>query len=96
VALLAFLSLVPDDLEVRTGAPGQFEHLAAYIGTAVLFALSYPRKRVLITVGLFAYAGLLEALQSFSPGRSPSMLDALASGSGAIFGVLVIALFARR
>ncbi len=42
VVLLAYLSLIPGNLQVRTGLSGLLEHLVAYLGTAILFALSYP------------------------------------------------------
>ena len=44
IVLLAYLSLISGNLQVRTGLPGLLEHLVAYLGTAVLFALSYRRK----------------------------------------------------
>lgn len=87
---LAYLSLVPDDTQLRTGAPGYLEHMIAYFGTAILFAVSYPRKRPLIMIALLGYAALLEVLQNLSPGRSPQVSDALASSAGAILGLLFV------
>jgi VanZ family protein len=80
--LLAYLSLIPGDLQVRTGAPTLLEHFAAYFGTAMFFMLGYPRKRVLITASLMVYAGFLELGQLISPGRFASIVDATASISG--------------
>jgi VanZ family protein len=80
--LLAYLSLIPGDLQVRTGAPTLLEHFAAYFGTAMSFMLGYPRKRVLITASLMVYAGFLELGQLISPGRFASIVDATASISG--------------
>jgi VanZ family protein len=96
VVLIAYLSLVPEELEVRTGISGKLEHVAAYLGTSALLALSYPRKPWLIVLGLAAYGGLLEVLQSLSPGRTPSILDASASWSGAILGVVAVGFLGRR
>jgi VanZ family protein len=80
--LLAYLSLIPGDLQVRTGAPTLLEHFAAYFGTAMFFMLGYPRNRVLITASLMVYAGFLELGQLISPGRFASIVDATASISG--------------
>jgi VanZ family protein len=80
--LLAYLSLIPGDLQVRTGTPTLLEHFAAYFGTAMFFMLGYPRKRVLITASLMVYAGFLELGQLISPGRFASIVDATASISG--------------
>jgi VanZ family protein len=95
VILLAYLSLIPSDLEARTGVPGELEHIVAYLVAAVLFAVSYPQKGFLIATALVAHAGLLEALQFLSPGRTASLLDACASGSGAISGVVAVSFFTR-
>ena len=90
VALLAYLSLIPGDLQVRTGLSGLLEHLVAYLGTAVLFTVVYPQKRLHIGLALVAYAGLLETLQVFSPGRTAHPLDACASATGAVLGVVAV------
>ncbi|MEE1658382.1 VanZ family protein [Microvirga sp. CF3062] len=93
--LLAFLSLLPNELEIRTGAPDELEHFFAYFFAAVLFSISYPQKRFFVAGTLVAIAGLLEALQVFSPGRSVRLLDVWFSATGAIFGVVVASLIAR-
>jgi len=90
VVLLAYLSLIPGDLQVRTGLSGLLEHLGAYLGTATLFSRGYPQQRLQIGLALVAYAGLLEALQAFSPGRTANPLDACASGIGAVLGVVAV------
>jgi VanZ family protein len=96
VPLLAYLSLVPDDFQARTSAPGYVEHFVAYCGTAVLFSLRYPQQRIQVGISLVTYGFLLELLQNFSPGRVSRILDACVSGSGSLFGVVVIVLFTGR
>lgn len=88
VALLAVLSLIPSNLEIRSGMPGGVEHAMAYFGTAIMLMLGYPRKAWSITAGLVVYGGLLEMLQLLAPGRTPKVADAIASGAGAILGVI--------
>jgi VanZ family protein len=94
--LLVYLSLIPHDLEVRTGAPGELEHFIAYLIAAVLFALSYPQKRALIATALVMSAGLLETLQALSPGRTARLLDLFASGAGTVLGLWAMSLISRR
>jgi VanZ family protein len=96
VVLLAYLSLIPGDLQVRTGLSGLLEHLVAYLGTAMLFGLSYPQKRLQISLALVGFAGILETLQNFSPGRTANPLDACASGTGAVLGVVAVIWLTRR
>jgi len=96
VPILAYLSLVPDEFQTRTSAPGYVEHFVAYCGTAVLFALSYPEKRMQIAASLVSYGIVLEMLQGLSPGRESRVVDACVSGAGAIVGVAAVAVVAGR
>ena len=81
VALIAFLSLIPREMEARSGLPGDIEHLVAYAATAGLCQLGDPSWAVWqIVMALLAYASCLEVLQGFAPGRQPSLAGALASG----------------
>jgi VanZ family protein len=96
VFLITYLSLVPSNLEVRTGAPGYFGPVVAYLGMAVLLGLSYPRKPWLIALGLVGYVVLPEMLQSFSLGRSPSILGSVASWSGAALGMAAVGAMEKK
>lgn len=95
LTVLTYLSLIPAEFEIRTGAPGGFEHLIAYFGTAFWFGLGYPIILARVAAGLVIYGGLMEVLQLVSPERYPSILDALSSGTGAVLGTLT-ATFAIR
>jgi len=95
VFFLAFLSLLPSDLEIRTGASNELEHFLVYFVAAVLFGHSYPRRLFLVAFTLAMIAILLEALQVFAPGRSVRVLDAGFSGAGAISGVVTALLVTR-
>jgi VanZ family protein len=89
--LIAVLSLLPGEEMVRTGVGGHIEHAVAYAGTAFLFGLTYPRwewKRIVIV--LSTYAGILELLQNFPPGRHPAVSDWLSGSAGALTGVVCI------
>ena len=98
VTLLAFLSLLPAEEMARTGFPGELEHFVAYAGSAAIAMAGYGRNgsRLLIVGGFWLYAGLLEYLQHFSPGRHPAFLDFAASALGALCGALAAFLFWRR
>ena len=98
VILLAVLSLLPAQQMVRTGLPGRLEHFVAYAGSAAVAMAGYGASRggVQIIGGFWVYAGILEYLQHFSPGRHPSIADFVASAPGALCGGLAIALFWRR
>jgi VanZ family protein len=98
VILLAVLSLLPAEQMVRTGFPGRLEHFVAYAGSAAIAMAGYGASRggMQIIGGFWVYAGILEYLQHFSPGRHPAIEDFAASALGALYGGLAIALLWRR
>jgi VanZ family protein len=97
VILLAVLSLLPAQDMVRTGIPGDLEHFAAYAGSASIAIAGYRRRGAVRIIGLFwIYAGILEYLQHFSPGRQPSIVDFAASALGTLFGGVAAALLLGR
>ena len=97
VFLIAYLSLIPENLEMRTPAPPGLEHAFAYGVTAALLVLAYPLQPVWLIIGsLSAYSGLMEVLQTFSPGRHPGLDGMLWSSAGAAFGGLLVALLRSR
>jgi VanZ family protein len=98
VILLAVLSLLPAQQMVRTALPGRVEHFVAYAGSAALGMAGYGASRGAIQIigGFWVYAGILEYLQHFSPGRHPAIEDFAVSALGALCGGLAIALLGRR
>jgi VanZ family protein len=90
VVAIAVLSLVPRQLEGAhaTVVHGPPQHFIAYLVAAVLIGLSArtrPNPLLLLAV-LVAYAGLLEVLQNWSPGRDPAWEGFLSSSFGAAVG----------
>ena len=98
VVLLALLSLLPAQDMVRTGLPGLLEHFAAYAGSGAIAMAGYGLNRGSVRViGYFwLYAGILEYLQHFSPGRHPALEDFAASALGAMCGGVAVVLLWRR
>ena len=97
VFLITYLSLIPQDLEMRTPAPPGLEHAFAYGITAGLLVLAHPFQPVwLIVAALSAYSGLMEFLQTFSPGRHPGLDGMLWSSAGAISSGLFVTLLRSR
>jgi hypothetical protein len=89
VAIIIVLSLVPGSARPQTGAPGQGEHVIAYLITAFLFGLRSTSISNLIAPGivLVAGAGALEAAQQWVPGRNAQLGDFIASSIGIIVGL---------
>ena len=97
VLAIAVLSLVPGGARPHTGLPGQAEHFLAYFLTAVFLS---GQKRDLaylstLAIGLCAYAGILETLQIWVPGRNAQLIDFAGSSCGALSGIILQAVFLR-
>ena len=61
------------------------EHVLAYWGTTGLLALAYSIRPIWMISGILcAYSGLLEILQTFSPGRHPGLDGMLWSSTGVL------------
>lgn len=87
IVAIAILSLVPH--MPRTEMGGHSEHVLAYAGTAFIAAMAYSECGIgIVLFGLVAYAGTLEFLQRFSPGRTSSFEDFMFSTAGVLVGIV--------
>jgi VanZ family protein len=95
---LAALSLVPIMKMVRTTLPAPVEHFVAYAWVAAIATAAYIPSRVGVRIigGLCVYAGILEYIRHFSPGRHPSLGKFAGSVLGALCGGLAVVLLSRR
>ncbi|WP_204165403.1 hypothetical protein [Methylobacterium sp. 17Sr1-1] len=95
--VLVWLSWIPKDWELRTGAAGQLEHLVAYAGTAGLLGLGFPRGPAWrLALALVLLAGILEIGQIWVPGRTAQVIDFAASAGGALLGLAAARTLAGR
>jgi VanZ family protein len=98
-AAIVVLSVVPATLRPETSLPHIFEHFAIFWATGLAFALGYSLTPLLAT-SLVVFAGAVEVLQLFIPGRharlSDFVVDALASVIGLITVLLVTQMRNRR
>jgi VanZ family protein len=94
-AAIIVLSIVPPGLRPQTAAPHQFEHLAIFAATGFAFGLGFGQMRGLLAVYLVVFAGLVEFLQLFVPGRHARLSDFVIDAAS-IFGGLVTEYLAYR
>ena len=89
-ALITVLALIPGDNQLRTVAPKEFEHFAAYLFIAGALGLGFPtfKGRLMIGIWLVLGGGALEVLQNVVPGRVPHLADFLAGAAGVVAGLL--------
>jgi VanZ family protein len=96
VTAIAVLSLLPKEHMVRTDLGGHIEHIIAYAVTALAVTYAYgATKAPRIVVALVTYAGSLELLQHFSPGRTPSIEDFMCSTIGVFVGIALFLIASR-
>lgn len=97
-SVLAALAWLPPRAVTRTVLGGHAEHLLAYLGTAIVLGLTFPRSPRLAMQGalLVAYAAILEAGQMYAPGRHASLLDFAFSSTGVVMGALLLWMVRRR
>src|SRR5262245_4948772 len=94
VLLLAFAALGPAKWQFRTGLGWQFDHVAGYFAFTLMFALAWPRPRVVGGI-LMASGILLEALQALTPDRCSDFHAACYSATGAFAGAIFAAFLIR-
>ncbi len=97
IPTIAILSLVPGEARPHTGFPGQIEHVLAYFLTALLLGVHQRTLAsvAILALALCAYAGILETLQVWVPGRNAQLIDFAASSCGALSGVSLSTVFLR-
>jgi VanZ family protein len=91
LAAIAAMTLGPIGLRPQTHFSPDFERFAAYLALGMLFALSYPQRRLWLLGGfLVGAAAVLEIGQSLVPHRDPHLSDFLFKASGAVVGLVAL------
>ena len=83
LAAIVVATLIPANMQIRTGLHWQTEHFLIYFAATVLFCLAWPRP-VIIGAVLVPFALLLETLQGLTPDRTPDLPTALAAAAGVL------------
>jgi hypothetical protein len=71
--------------EMQTYA--HFEHVIAFAFLGALFGFAYPRRLILVCCIVFGAAALLEILQTTTPDRHGTLIDALEKMAGGAAGI---------
>lgn len=98
VCVIVLLSVIPGNMQIRTGAPKTVEHLVAYILSGVVLAQAYGgyRRAPTLIAFLIILAGSLEIFQHWVPGRTPDIRDWGASSLGSLVGVVLALCIASK
>jgi VanZ family protein len=85
------LSLLPGSYRPHTGASKLAEHFIAYAGTAFIFSILFNgvRQQWVVFAVLASMSCAMDLLQRYVPGRTPAILDVVASTAGVAAGLIV-------
>jgi VanZ family protein len=86
------LSLVPPELRPETGAPHDLEHFLIYGATGIAFSLGYHLRVWFLVVSFAVFAGCVEMVQLFVPGRHARFRDFIVDAVAMWLGVLTVSL----
>jgi VanZ family protein len=99
-AVITALSVVPPWLRPETGVQHDLEHFSIFFMTGIAFGFGYWRRPSVVTIALVVFAGMIEIVQMFVPGRharlSDFIVDALALCVGAALAAIVAARTLKR
>jgi VanZ family protein len=84
--LVGGLSLAPSAALPEISVSDKVEHVLAYAALALLGVATAQRAPAFTILGLVLFGIAIELLQTFSPGRSPEIGDALADSIGVCLG----------
>ena len=90
-------SLIPANIQIRTGLHSHVEHFLFYFIATAIFCVAWPRPFIVAGV-MMAFSALLEALQGLTPDRTPDLPTALSAAAGALTAEVLakLVLLARK
>jgi VanZ family protein len=90
-----YFKLSPFLMRPQMQTYAHFEHVIAFAILGALFGFAYPRHLILVCCIVFGAAALLEILQTMTPDRHGTLIDALEKMVGGAAGI-ILARTARR
>ena len=94
-----YFKLAPYLMRPAMQTYAHFEHVIAFACLGILFGFAYPRRPVLVCIIVFGAAALLEIMQTMTPDRHGTWIDALEKMAGGAAGITLakgVVLLRRR
>lgn len=92
---VSYLALTPTPPKAADLGWDKLNHFSAFGTLMVLAGRVWPGRWMLGALGLLAYGGLIELLQTQVPGRAAEWADLLADGIGILLGLALLAALRR-
>ena len=92
---LMVLSLMPPSPSMPSTGWDKTNHMLGFAVLALLGHFAWPGRRWSMLLGLLAYGGLIEVLQSFTPDRFAEFGDLVADGAGLVAGEALAGLYTK-
>jgi VanZ family protein len=87
LAAAVVITLGPPRLRPATGLEHHLEHVLAFAVMALIFAIAYPSRRIVLALAGVTIIALLETFQIWSPGRHASLSDFAVNTLGLCVGL---------
>ena len=87
LAFIAYATLSPIQARPKISSSADLEHILAFAVTGLLFCLAYPRHIVRVCLVVLGSAVLLEYLQTLTPDRHGTLVDASEKIIGGMLGI---------
>jgi len=84
---IVMLSVGPPPTRPVTGAGHNLEHLLIFAATGAAFGFGYPRRFLLLPIGLLAFTAVIEVAQMMVPSRHARLSDFLTDAAASWVGI---------
>src|SRR5260370_28068775 len=96
VLAILVLSVVSAWLRPKTGIPHDVEHFGIFVATGFAFGLGYARRYAVMAIVVLIFAGAIETVQLFVPGRYALLTDFFLDTLALFYGVVAATSFPPR
>ena len=83
-----YFKLAPYLMQPAMRTYAHFEHVIAFAFLGTLFGFAYPKRPILVFTIVIGAAALLEILQTMTPDRHGTLIDALEKMAGGAAGIV--------
>lgn len=84
-----YFKLAPYLMRAEIQTYAHFEHVIAFACLGALFAIAYPKRPILVCIIVLGAAAMLEIMQTMTPDRHGTWVDALEKMAGGAVGISI-------